>query len=312
MTKELEAKIVEIIDRETYIDERSDNEFGYEIHIHYDEELSDNQLAKISRSDNPREEADEHFEEWRFNSENWYWGELYKTITSELENEEIEYDDDELCDWINDHVYWYLPEKVWNQDVDVVVALDTGDANSDFTECNILNWYGTSGGYNPDGELSDVSPIRYIAETQGKLDEVERMIDYERGDVYRYYNQNFSKFTKSICQELYNGSSHMLSFVFLLQMTLKDFCTLREQMKEKKGSIQIDPKTMCGLYDIWGGGGSVLEVELEKEINLPVDKIWEAWIDCRGCNANGHGYGVYDVYGFNSKPYTYGDYKLIA
>ena len=59
------------------------------------------------------------------------------------------------------------------------------------------------------------------------------------------------------------------------------------------GYIVLDKRTMCGLYDPWGGGGSVLEVQLEKDVRIPIKYIWQAIPD----EAKGHGYQVGDVYG---------------
>lgn len=49
---------------------------------------------------------------------------------------------------------------------------------------------------------------------------------------------------------------------------------------------------MCGLYDPWSGGGSVLEIELDKDVKLPIKYT----IFCvEGCKM--HGYDIDEVYG---------------
>ena len=59
------------------------------------------------------------------------------------------------------------------------------------------------------------------------------------------------------------------------------------------GYITLGKDTMCGLFDPWDGGGSVLEIQLEKEVRIPIRYIWAALPD--GC---GRGrYDVGDVYG---------------
>lgn len=311
MNKELEQKIRDILEEETYIDIRDGNEIGYEIFLDYDEEIGDYELAKISRSDNPEETFYDIEVNWVMNAEDYYYPELMRTIRKNMEDEEFDENEDDIAEWVRDNVYWYLPEKFGKQTVDVVIALDTGDANTDFTESNILNYYGRYGGYNPDKTIPENSPIRFIVKSQGKLEEIERIVALELNDEVEHYDgKEFSKFAKSIVQELENGSSHMLTYVFLLQMDLQDFIELREKMKKKEGTIIIDKRTESGLYDIWQGGGSVLEVELEKDIEIPVSMIFDAWIECRGCKANGRGYDVKDVYGIGSSCFRSGSVKV--
>lgn len=50
--------------------------------------------------------------------------------------------------------------------------------------------------------------------------------------------------------------------------------------------------TTCGLYDSWNGGGSVLEIELDKDVKLPI-KYAEICVE--GCRMRG--YDVNEVYG---------------
>lgn len=304
-------RVKEVLE-DNYYEKDGDDYYKYEIFVNYDEELGDRSLAKISRADNSIEEMDEIFEEWRSNSVDYYYPELIKLLRKEIEDYEDH--EEEITEWVQEHVCWYLPESIYKQEVNVVIALDTGDAEYDFTKCNILNWYGSAWGYvDIDNPIEDESPIKFIAESQGKLDEVKKMIRFELDEyVKKYDDSKFSKFTKSIRRELQNGCSHMLTFVFLLKMPLNEFCELRYQMKEKKGKITIGSETNCGLYNPWSGGGSVLEVELEKDVEVPMDKIWDAWIDCTGCKANGYGYDVCDVYGIWKGVYDYGSYKLSA
>lgn len=309
--EELDVVLRKILHKETYIDVEEENEIGYEIFLDCDEELGDGELSKISRSDDPYEEFMDIESSWIMSAEDYYYPELIETIRKNLDEETWEDNEDEIREWINVNVHWYMPEKFGRQTVDVVIALDTGDANTDFTECNILNYYGRYGGYNPEKEIPENSPIRFIAKSQGRLEEVEKIISLELDDEVEHYDgKEFSKFTKSIKQELENGSSHMLSYIFLLQMDLIDYMNLREKMKERTGTITIDKRTESGLFDIWQGGGSVLEVELEKDIEIPVSMIFDAWIEARGCRCNGRGWDVKDVYGISSSCFRSGSLKV--
>lgn len=312
----MEEKIKEVIERNLYVDKRDGDNFEFEIFCNYDDELSDGDLAKISRSEDPRMEFEEIMDEWRINAiDDYYWNEMYKTITNELED----YDDEKVRDWISEHCSWYIPEDHFNRNVDVVISLDVGDKDFDFTKCNLLNFYRFY-----DGEFEENSPIYWLAEQQGKLDEVKKMLKYEQDndedeeELENYNEDELSKFTLSVKKELINACSHMNTLIFCVQMPLFDFFKLKELIKEDekanddydydkregKNEFIVTKDAMCGLYDIWRGGGSVLEIELEKDVVVPTKAIFDVWIDCNGCKANGRGYDVKDVYGMCSSSFT--------
>ena len=308
MDKKLEKRIIDILEKETYIDKKDGREIGYEIFCDYSDRLGDKSLAKISKSDNPKEAFDQIMGEWTDSAMDYEYPRLLEIVEKNM-NDYDEYED-EIRDWIRDYVYWYMPEDHFNTDVHVVAALDTGDRDYDFTKCNVLNYYGRSGMYTERGSvLPWTSPIRWISEQQGKLAEVCKAIELELDDyVVKYDSKKFSKFTNSIVDELSNSGSHMNTFVFLLKMPLFDFFKLRSLMADEKkkkisskNAVTISSNAMCGLFDIWGGGGSLLEVDLEKDVELPLHLIWDAWIDCHGCRANGRGYGIDEVYGLTEK-----------
>ena len=94
-------------------------------------------------------------------------------------------------------------------------------------------------------------------------------------------------------------------------MTLEEIFELNELLKlqdrnghfydaEKRpycGYILIDKKVECGLYDLWGGGGSILELQLEKDVRLPIRFIRSATVD------GGDGCSIRNVYGTDSSIY---------
>lgn len=62
--------------------------------------------------------------------------------------------------------------------------------------------------------------------------------------------------------------------------------------ENSKSYMVLGKETMCGLYDPWSGGGSVLEIELDKDVKLPIKYA----IFCvEGCKM--HGYDIDEVYG---------------
>ena len=89
--------------------------------------------------------------------------------------------------------------------------------------------------------------------------------------------------SRVIYDEVY-GTSGMGALTFLLKMNLRDLIKLNELIKLQEsdgvyydatkrpdcGKITISKDTVCGLYDSWNGGGSYFDIELEKDVVLPI------------------------------------------
>ena len=71
------------------------------------------------------------------------------------------------------------------------------------------------------------------------------------------------------------------------------------------GYIIIDKGTETGLYDPWSGGGSVFEIQLEKDVKLPIRYIRSALPD------GGDGYSIGSVYGMCGSAWKRGGVKAI-
>lgn len=312
--EELDVILRDILERETYIDKNEGGQIGYEVYLDYRDEIDDRSLAEISKADNPRDKMWEIEDQWIWNAEEYYYSELLKTIEKEIEDrddmcyEEYEY---EIQDWIRDTVYWYMPDKFFEQEVDVVVSLDVGDMNYDFTCNDVLNWYGR---YNEKNELDPNSPIRWLAKQQRKLTELKRALkekSLSQSTDFQKEKYEYSKFVKTTIQELQNVCSHMNTLIFLCKMSLREFIELKELIKseeelnksyyyeDRKGtkSFTISKNATCGLFNPWDGGGSVLEIELDKDVVIPTKAVFDVWIDCNGSKCNDRGYDVADVYG---------------
>ena len=292
----MQARLKEIIKANEYPNEDG----GIEMYLDYRDTLSNNTLYDIMTADNPREYFDELINDWTFDSSLYYEDELENTIRKKLSDEEKIFclqNKDELNDWFHDNYYFYYDTDHYNETVKVNIMLDTGNANSDFTRDNILNYcnYYSNGGR----DLKD-SSILWLARQQKKAGMLREAI---KG---KYDGDN--KFIKSCIQELEELPSHMATLTFLVNMKLFDYFELREAMsaekelnksyilaeRKGKGTITISKDTMCGLFDVWYGGGSILEIELDKDVVLPIKCIWKAEIET---GKSEYGYSVDSVYG---------------
>jgi hypothetical protein len=146
--------------------------------------------------------------------------------------------------------------------------------------------------------IDENASILWLAKQQG----------YKKSDLNKALrNEEYkdSKLLKSIRTEIVNCSSHMNVLTFCVEMTLEEAINLNNRIKEEeplnksynpkerkgKDCITISKDTTCGLYDPWSGAGSVLEIELEKDVVLPLKYIDSALPDgCRGS------YSINEVY----------------
>ena len=291
----IQSRLKEITNKTQYPNEDG----GIEMYLDYRDTLSKENLYDIMIADNPRETFDELISDCTLDGSLYYEDELEKEIKNNLTEDEKDFFEenfDEIWEWVKENYYFYYDAEHYNKTVKVNIMLDTGNANSDFTRDNILNYcnYYSNGGK----DLKD-SSILWLARQQKKAGLLRKAI---KG------NQTDDKFVNSCIQELEELPSHMATLTFLVNMKLFDYFELREAMESEKelnksyiladrkgkGTITISKDTMCGLFDVWSGGGSVLEIELDKDVVLPIKCIWKAEIET---GKSEYGYSVDSVYG---------------
>ena len=297
----LQTKIKEIIEKEWYPNEDG----GIEMYLDYRDTLSNSTLYDIMTSNNPKETFNELIDSWEFESALYYKDDLEKEIKNNLTEDEMDFFNsysDDIWDWIREYYYFYFDKEHYNETVKVNIMLDTGNCNYDFTRDNILNYCNY---YSDHGKDLKDSSILWLAKQQKKATLLRKAIKKVlNGEDIKFED----KFIESTIEELENLPSHMATLTFLVNMPLFDYFDLREAMaaeeklndsyvledRKGKGTITISKDTMCGLFDVWSGGGSLLEIELDKDVVLPIKCIWRAEIET---GKSEYGYSVDSVYG---------------
>lgn len=304
--EELKDKVMEIIKGFSYVNKDG----GIEIYTDYrDRQLSRRTISDIMNEDNPMEIFEEILNDWAMDYSINYGEEyLEKDIKDELTDEEIELfneNSEEMWDMIRENTYFYYDEKDFNNDINVNIMVDCGNENYDYSCDNVLNWYCNLG----NGNIPAESSMLWLAKTQGKATALRKACKQQHRDDGYYVGREreSDKFIESCIQELENLTSNMGTVTFLVKMKLFQLFDLIEiQKKEYDKNGKYDPRkneksksyivlgkeTMCGLYDSWSGGGSVLEIELDKNVKLPVKY---AVFCVEGCKM--HGYDINEVYG---------------
>ena len=281
----LEEKVLEYLRGQPYILTETDGYFVGEIYADYRDELDEKTAGEILQSEDPELCFEEKLDEWYWETAISYRDDLCKEVKKELGKDSDAFPDgldDEaeefIDDFITEHVsYDYPRDHFLDQELPVNIMLDTGEGNYDYTLNSVYPcWYGREG-----DRIDDKAGIVWLAKTQG-YNKTQLWKALKDGDM-----ADPKGFLQSMRVELANLPSHMSTVTFLTQMTLRDLLKLNQAVawRDKQGRcydarkhpycgyIVLDKSTMCGLYDPWNGGGSVLEVELEKDVRLPIKYI---------------------------------------
>lgn len=94
----------------------------------------------------------------------------------------------------------------------------------------------------------------------------------------------------------------MVFLVFLTELNLKDYYRLINN----EISIKFERGT-CGLFDPVFGGGSILEVVLERSFEIKAftkdknDRFYDSWIQIESSDC--YGYSVQNIYGLSDDCY---------
>lgn len=274
-----------------------------EMYADYRDEMHNNTAIAILEADDPTYSFDEKLGEWYEEQTEDLRSDLEKKIGDILSADDGLFPDgltdeqeDELRDMLYDMVSFAPPaDHYLKQEFYTDIMVDTGDGNYDYTLNSVYPCYCGS----IDDPIDDKASIVWLAKQQGYTKEqLERALKADG-------NNAPDGFLRSIRKELVNMPSHMATLTFLVKMSLEDLIKLNGLVKlqdrdghhydtnEKPdcGCVVIGKGTETGLYDPWNGGGSVLEIELEKDVELPVKFIRSALPD------GGDGYSISNVYG---------------
>ena len=301
----LKREIIDILEAKYYLDKKPDDCFTLEIFADYRDEMQDQTAGEILRADHPDFEFDEKMYEWYSDYAYDELAKMRETVKNKiLEDESYVGYEEEVEEYVEEffecHVWPEYPEDHFlNQDFYVNIMLDTGDGNYDYVLNSVYPcWYGRI----EDG-IDDKAGIVWLARQQGYTKTQLRKALKGGEDLAAP-----SGFLRTMYQELVNLPSHMSTVTFLTKMTLRQLIEVNRALKwcEKNGDrydarknpqcgyIVLDKSTMCGLYDPWSGGGSVLEIELEKDVKIPLKFV-------RSCMPDGaaskYEYTIESVYG---------------
>lgn len=287
----------------TWLRDNGDGTFTCELYADYRDEMSNEAAIKIITNPDPLAYFHERLSDWYFDPEYCTREELREKVSDALRNsgefseEEVSDLSEYLDELIYELVFFEYPEDHYlKQKFLVDIMVDTGDGNYDYTLNPAYPHWSKEKGEMIDNKAA----IVWLAKTQG-YGKSEMRRELEKGDV-----RDPNGFLQSLRQELANLPSQMAVLTFLVEMSLGELIELNKgiRLQERNGHfydatkipycgyIVLDKRTETGLYDPWSGGGSAFEIQLEKDVRLPIRFIRSALPD------GGDGkYSVESVYG---------------
>lgn len=281
-----------------------------EIYLDYSEKeyFIEQYAAKILESENPTERFYDclNDNEVEYYNDGYFYDNIIEQVKGNMtEEQEALYElyEDEVREWLYEHCSeGYNTKDFLDCDVDINLMIDTGNANYDFC-CD--SWVVACDG------LPKESSLLWLAKQQQKKTKFVKALnaymdmDYNERLEGKLYKITDDKFIISMIQEIENIYDYCCTLTFLVKMTLGEAIKLKESMKSK-GYITLDKNVECGLFAKWVGGGSVLEIECDKDIKIPLDYIYELQVDDdNNSNQRYHcNYTVGNVYGLSGEAWS--------
>ena len=261
----------------------ANGEYYFEIDVDYRDKIEDSIAQEILESDSPRDTLIERLWDW-YQEQEW---DIIDNLVDDFKEkvdpklledaniiEDGNLDDGDIRDEIMDLIYVDYPVD-WAEDQEFCfnIIVSNGDDNYDFC----LNEYiiDEDGSINENAEKSG---LVWLAKQQGyTLDQVVEIL--KDGDIAEP-----KTFLETVLQEVANGYG-CEALTFCVKMTLGQAIALKERMKSNpNGLIVLDKNVTCGLFDMWSGGGSILDIVCEKDVEIPFGNIWKLYVDERRSN----------------------------
>lgn len=275
---------------------KADGNYYFEIYVDYRDEIEDSIAQEILDNVSPRDTLIERL--WdRYQTDEWdIIDNLVDDFKAKTDPELLEdaniiedgnLDDEIIREEFMDIIYIDYPED-WalGQEFCFNIIVSNGDDNYDFW----LNEHIVDETGEVD-ENAEKAGLVWLAKQQGYT--LEELIEFMKDEEY----VNSNKFISSLVAEIFSGYG-CEALTFCVKMTLGQAIALKERMKESpNGSIVLNKNVTCGLFDPWQGGGSVLDISCEKDIEIPFENIWKLYVDERRCNRYD---SIHNVYGTDS------------
>lgn len=281
--------------RYSWLKPQEDGTFTCELFANYDDSISPESLQKICASCDPYLAFREHLERIYEDVETKEREELVQAVLDSIEDADLCEDiEDEIWEKTTEIIFWEPPEDHYlKQEVCVDIQVDTGTGCCGFYE--IMN----------DGTLDPQAGLLWLAKQQG----------YTEADIQRFLHGETARapesaLLRSVKREVEEATYRDNILTFLVKMTVRQLIDLAAAVKLQErngkfydatkipdcGTITLSASTWCGLYNPWNGSGGSLDLELEKDVVLPIRYIHDLVLEHNGRGDYGK-YLIMDAYG---------------
>ncbi|MFP3727509.1 hypothetical protein U8V72_20210 [Priestia filamentosa] len=283
--KEVEEIIKDIFRKHTFLTEK-DSEFELSMYVDPRDELTEKQLKEIVAADNMMDCFYDELNPYVMELMDLESDGIIEIVKNNWDEEKygcyVDYEDT-VSEFIGENVSMNFPyEHYLKNKIRVNLLVDSGDGNYDYTLNNFVSYNSSE-----DEEIEDESSILWLAKQQGytkkQLTEAVKKGKYHKN----------SELLKTIHQECLKVSTHMNALSFFVSMSVEEFIAFYD----RKQPVFLKKGTSCGLYDLWNGAGGMLEITLEKDVQIPFEYALPHIEGTRG-------YGIDSIYGLSHNLWT--------
>ena len=231
---------------------------------------------------------------------------LKKEMPAELRQMYETYElEDDLTDWCDENLQCVYNMDEWNKDICVDLMLDVGESDHEFIDNNVL--------YVDDPVLDEHhSSLYWLAKQQGRETEYKEMVkelkDQENLKPEERHFSDFGPFVNSVRNELLECVDYPVRVTLLVKMPVMDYLKLADELKKPSAkqcnveSLTVSKDATVGLYEPFSGFGALFEIKLEKDVEIPRDKLFDACYEAsRGRNysspIHGNNWSIHEVFG---------------
>ena len=294
--KDIKELVMDYLAENHAWEKKDDGNYHFEIYIDYRDEIDDSTAQKILESDSPRDILIERlwdlYQEQEWDIINNLVDDFKEKVDPKLLEDANIIEDGNIDDYMIRDIFMdvvcidYPVDWAEDQEFCFNIIVSNGDDNYDFW----LNEHIV----DEDGEVdenAEKAGLVWLAKQQGyTLDQVAEIL--KNGDI-----EKPKTFLETVLQEVANGYG-CEALTFCVKMTIGQAIALKEKMESNpNGSIVLDKRVECGLFDPREGGGSVLEIDCEKDVEIPFENIWKFYIDEKRSNRYD---SIHNVYGTDS------------
>lgn len=277
-------KLNEFLSTKEYLSKGDDSSFIFNANDHLeDKKLSCFELEEMFKLNAPRDYLCNTLIQYEETIQNLLFEDLIHEFSCNIDENFFNEFICEIAEHLQTHLTCHIDAKpLLQEELESHFIIATEDeADSEFT-LNTL-----------DDDILQDGALKWLIEQQG----------YSVNDFYNaFYGKvdinKTSNFIRSICRELCNITTYTNKLTVLSKIKVSDLLNWDDLIKNLNSfaefqdyTVTIPKNTRIGLVDTYNGAGSAIEIELEKDLIVPLKYVYDVKPD------NYYKYSVNHVYG---------------